>query len=294
MKATYVKTQLQSLINISKIVTIHYNEFDESFVFAGERHDFWEMVYVDKGQVEICRDDEIITLGQGEIIFHRPNEFHSIRSLRSAPNFFVISFVSNSPAMMYFEKYRTTLDKTLKSFLASIIIETEKTFYIPKNDPLLKKLRKKENAAIGGEQLIKTYLEQLLILLVRNINKKNESTVFPSKESMENHLIVAVKEFIDKRVGEVFKVSELCAEIGYSKSYLSRLFHEQTGETIAAYATRMKIKRARQLIREGRLNFAQISDELAFDNPQYFSRVFKRIVKMTPTEFRSSLNFRER
>lgn len=293
MKATYVKTQLQSLINVSRIVTVHYYEFDESFVFEGETHDFWEMVYVDHGCVEVCRDEERIALGQGEIVFHRPNEFHSIRALNSSPNFFVISFVCSSPAMTYFERYHTVLDKTLKPFLSSIIIETEKTFEIPKNDPMLKKLRKKENAAIGGEQLIKTYLEQLLILLIRNITKKSESTVFPSKESMESHLVVAVKEYIEGNVERVFKVNELCLEIGYSKSYLSRLFHEQTGETIASYATRMKIKRARQLIREGRLNFAQISDSLAFDNPQYFSRVFKRTTGMTPTEFKLSLRFKE-
>ena len=68
MKAPYVKTQLSNLINVSKIVTIHYYEFDKSFVFNGEKHDFWELVYVDKGQVEICRDNEKIALSQGEIL----------------------------------------------------------------------------------------------------------------------------------------------------------------------------------------------------------------------------------
>ena len=142
MKAPYVKTQLPSVVNISKIVTIHYYEFDKTFVFNGEQHDFWELVYVDKGQVEIHRDDEKIVLSQGEIVFHRPNEFHSIRALNSAPNFFVISFVCLSSAMLYFEKFHTVLDKNLKPFLASIISEAEKTFEIPKNDPSLKKLRK--------------------------------------------------------------------------------------------------------------------------------------------------------
>lgn len=291
MKATYVKTQLQSIVNLSKIVTIHYYEFDKNFVFAGEKHDFWEMVYVDKGQVEIRCDEDVITLSQGEIVFHRPNEFHSIRALDSSPNFFVVSFVCDSPAMLYFEKYHTTLDKTLKSFISSVIAESEKTYVIPKNDPLLKKLVKKDNAAIGGEQLIKTYLEQLLILLIRNITKRGETSVFPSKESMENHLVVAVKNFIEDKAEESFRINELCFALGYSKSYLSRLFHEQTGETIAAYATRIKIKKAKQLIREGNLNFSQISDKLAFDNPQYFSRVFKRLTNMTPTEFKLSLHF---
>ena len=291
MKATYVKTQLETIINLSKIVTVHYYEFDKNFVFTGERHNFWEMVYIDKGQVEIRRDEETLTLSQGEILFHRPNEFHSIRALNSSPNFFIVSFECNSPAMLYFERYKTVLDKTLKPFISSVIAESEKTYIIPKNDPLLKKLTKKENTAIGGEQLIKTYLEQLLILLIRNITKKGETSVFPNKESMENHLVISAKNFIEEKSEETFRVDDLCLALGYSKSYLSKLFHEQTGETIAAYATRAKIKKAKQLIREGNLNFAQISDKLAFDNPQYFSRVFKRITGMSPTEFKLSLRF---
>ena len=292
MKATYIKTGLPSVINVSKVVTIHYYEFDEKFVFAGERHDFWEMVYVDKGQVEISTEDRVHRLSQGELIFHRPNEFHAIRALNSSPNFFVISFVCTSPAMAYFEGFHTVLDKGLKPFLSSILHEAEQTFEIPKNDPNLKKLTKKQDAALGGEQLIKLYLEELLIHLTRGIAEKKHGTVFPSKESMENYLVVDIKRTIEESVGEVFRIDALCRRIGYGKSYLSRVFHEQTGETLATYATKMKIKRARQLIREGNLNFSQISDRLAFDNPQYFSRVFKRVVGMTPTEFKASLQFK--
>ena len=293
MKVPYVKTQLSSIVNISKIVTIHYYEFDKNFNFGGERHDFWELVYVDKGQVEIHRDEEKIVLSQGEIVFHRPNEFHSIRALNSAPNFFVISFVCSSSAMLYFEKFHTVLDKQLKPFLSAIISEAEKAFEIPKNDPLLKRLIKKSPTSIGGEQLIKTYLEQLLIFLIRNITEKKAAPVFPNKESMENYLVSSMKSFIEEKTSEVFRISDLCEQIGYSKSFLCKLFHEQTGDTIAAYAVKVKIKAAKRLIREGNLNFAQISDALSFDNPQYFCRVFKRITGMTPTEFKLSLHFQD-
>ena len=291
MKATYVKTQLQNVITVSKIVTVHYLEFDKNFAFSGESHDFWEMVYIDKGQVQVRGDDNELVLSQGEIVFHRPNEFHSIKALNSAPNFFVLSFVCNSPLMQYLEKYSATLDKPLLGFISCIIKEAESTYIIPKNDPLFKKLSKRATAPIGGEQLIKTYLEQFLILLIRNILKKKEPNIFPSKESMENHLVSSAKRLLEEKAEESFKVNDLCVALGYSKSYLSKLFHEQTGNTLAAYAIQVKIKRAKQLIRDGNLNFAQISDKLSFDNPQYFSRVFKRVTGMTPTEFKTSVHF---
>ena len=291
MKAEYVKTQPLNTINVSKIVTIHYYEFDKNFVFNGEEHDFWEMVYIDKGRVQIQRDEETLVLTQGELIFHKPNEFHSIKAVDSAPNFFVISFVCNSPAMAYFKKYQTQLNKQLSSFISSILSEAEKTYIIPKNDPSLKKLNKKSTVAVGGEQLIKTYLEQLLILLVREITEKGTHSLFPNKSSMEHHLIAKAKEFISECLEENFRVDDLCFTLGYSKSYLSRIFQAQTGNTLAAYAVHVKIEKAKSLIREDNLNFSQISDKLSFDNPQYFSRVFKRITGMTPTEFKLSLNF---
>ena len=291
MKATYVKTELKSLIHLSKIVTIHYYEFDQSFVFEGETHDFWEMVYVDRGQVRVRRDEEEIVLSQGEVIFHRPNEFHSIRAHDSSPNFFVVSFVSPSAAMKYFEKYHTVLDKTLTPFISSVIREAEATYEIPKNDPCLRRLVKKENAALGGEQLIKTYLEQLLVLLIRKITRTEKTSVFPSKESMENHLVVAMKEKIHAQIGGAFRVKDLCNSLGYSESYLCKVFREQTGETVGAYTMRVRVKRAKEMIREGRYNFSQISDALSFDNPQYFSRVFRRVTGMTPSEFKRSLHF---
>ena len=293
MKVSYVKTQLKNVINICKIVTVHYYEFDKKFNFDGESHDFWEMVYIDKGKVQVRSDDENLQLSQGEIVFHKPNEFHSIKALDSAPNFFVISFVCNSPLINHLEKYHTVLDKKLQGFISSIIQEAESSYEIPKNDPTLKKLVKKQSAPIGGEQLIKTYLEQFLILLVRNIVKKDEPYLFPSKESMETHLVSTAKRILLEKAEYIFCVNDLCVELGYSKSYLSRVFREQTGDTIANFATKQKIKRAKQLIRDGVYNFAQISDKLSFESPQYFSRVFKRITGMTPSEFKASLRLRD-
>ena len=292
MKVAYIKTTPETTVSISRIVTIHYYEFDKTFVFDGEAHDFWEMVYVDRGQVLVRRDEEEIVLSQGEVIFHRPNEFHSIRALHSAPQFFVISFACTSPAMVYFERYKTVLDKALIPFITSIISEAENTYVIPKNDPFLKRLTRKIEPAIGGEQLIKTYMEQLLIFMIRSITRAGAPTVFPSKESMEDHLVREAKRLIREHMGVGFRVGELCHTLGYSKSYLSRLFREQTGETLAAYAVKKRIDEAKRLIREGQLNFAEISDILGFDNPQYFSRTFKRLVGMTPTEFRATMDIR--
>lgn len=61
------------------------------------------MVYVDSGDVEISTDEKHITLRQGQIIFHKPNEFHTLcADKKSASNVFVISFECTSETMHFF------------------------------------------------------------------------------------------------------------------------------------------------------------------------------------------------
>ena len=75
------------------------------------------------------------------------------------------------------------------------------------------------------------------------------------------------------------------------KSALAGKIYElpSTYNTILEYTLLRKIQEAKKLIREDRYNFSQISDRLAFDNPHYFSRVFKRITNITPSEYKKSV-----
>lgn len=286
MEKGYIKTRPKTLVDVTKIVTIHYYEFGPNFVFSGESHNFWELVYVDKGSVAVCRDGEEIILQQGQVIFHKPNEFHSIRALDSSPNFVVISFVSTSLAMTSFERFSTSLDRIHKNLLSSIIKEAEKSYIIPKNDTALRQLRRRPNAPLGSEQLIKTYLEQLLIFLLRCATQNNDAALLP-QAAEEIPLVAAIKEYLTLRCEENIRIEEVCRAFGYSKSFLSRLFREHTGQSLAAFARKKKIDRAKELIRQGNLNFAQISAKLSFEDPQYFSRVFKKECGMTPTEYKN-------
>ena len=78
MDTSYRKQKINCLLNISEIVTIHYFEFDRNFKSHGEKHDFWEMVYIDKGEMICTADKNRFVLKSGEMTFHKPNEFHNL------------------------------------------------------------------------------------------------------------------------------------------------------------------------------------------------------------------------
>lgn len=288
MKLNYIPQKITNLINVTKIVTIHYFEFDKSYSYAGESHNFWEMVYVDAGNVKIKADCKEFHLKQGEVIFHKPNEFHTIEAdMDSAANVFVISFISSSAAMRFFKGKTMPVPSKLKKHILTIIEEYTQGFnYMATDDT---KLELKENPPLGCQQMIKTYLEQLLILLIRSESGNRDMRIFPSKESVENHLVFQIIQTISESSYKKINVNDICLKLNYSRTYLSKIFKKASGYTISEYILMEKIREAKKLIREEKYNFTQISDLLAFDNPHYFSAVFKRQTNMTPTSYKRSV-----
>ena len=72
----FTRLGFEKNFNIEKIITIFYMEFPKNFYYEGERHDFWEMVYIDKGKMVCTADQNRFILKSGEMTFHKPNEFH--------------------------------------------------------------------------------------------------------------------------------------------------------------------------------------------------------------------------
>lgn len=287
-KSEYFKHQISNIINIHKIVTLNYFEFENDFQYKGEKHNFWELVYVDKGKLTVETSDESFTLNQGECVFHRPNEFHSHKANGViAPNYFVICFVCNSSHMNIFRKKRFKLSEKLKKFIENIITEAQQVFDLPINKPEEKQLKVSQSELIGGQQMIRTYLEQFLIMLLRQ--EYGTVNAASGNAGSENQLAIQMKQRLDMYIYQDVSVEDFCHEMQYSKSYLSRIFLKEFGCTIHHYITSAKIKEAKTMIREHAYNFTQISDMLCFSNPLYFSRVFKKITGMSPSEYKKSV-----
>jgi len=290
-RPSYIEHKIVDVISVSKIVTMHYFEFDKNYYFAGEQHNFWEMVYVDSGKIHITADTNSYVLEQGDIIFHKPNEFHQIYADKKTPsNVFIISFVARSKSMMWFKDKKTNLPKHLKHYIKTLMEEGEKTFDLPFNKPELRELTLSKTSPFGGEQIIRNTLEQLLIMLLRGEEQNEKSMhIFPDKESMDNHLVNSIMRMLSEHIYGKITVEEICQNLNYSRTYLSKIFSKNCGYTIIEYYTKLKIKEAKKLIRENAYSFAEISNMLCFNNPHYFSRVFKKSTNMTPRDYLHSV-----
>ena len=285
--------ELREDISISKVVTIHYFEYMSDFSFPGESHNFWEFLCVDKGEVDIMAGDRPHTLKRGQIAFHKPNEFHSLKANgRIAPNLVVISFECNSPAMQYFEELITDISETARYLMAQIIYEARRCIATPLDDPYTTHMERLPEAAFGSEQLIKLYLEQLLIYLVRE-QMKGRSTapavVKSIKQKNDAIIYKRITTYLEEHIREHLTIDEICRANLIGRSQLQKLFREQNQCGVIEYFSRLKIELAKQLIRENHHNFTQISDFLGYTSIHYFSRQFKKLAGMTPSEYASSI-----
>lgn len=285
------KYTMEKAIDITSIGSIHYFEFDDSFVDRPEAHDTWEIVYVDRGECNVIANEKTIRLKQGEIYFHKPYETHMLQLIKGiAPNIFIISFVSDSPAMQYFEQRKLTASMSTKQHIVAIIHEASNTFDLPFNNPRIKKLKlKPENGLWAGQQTILLRLELMLVEIVReNQYYLSNRKMFVPKDIIEDEFVLKIIEFMEKRLYGKFTMNELSKELSFGKTYISRCFIKTCGYSVIDYFTKMKINEAKKLIRTSKYNFFEISEMLMFSNSHYFSTVFKKYTGMTPSQYKKS------
>lgn len=283
----YIKHEIANIINIAKIITIHYFEYGKDYKFRGESHDFWEIMYSDKGRVCITSGEDEFMLEQGELVFLRPNLYHNICSDgKHAANVFIISFDTNSSAMRYFEDKVIKIPDSLKSMISQMIAEGKSAFVLPMPNPKFRKLIPKEDAMIGAQQLVRLNLEQFLILLLRyeQQNKTNDQ-LFTSKSKFDNHIAAQIKQLLEDHLYEKITISQISEQLHYGKTHLSTAFKKVYSRSMIDYYTFIRIEEAKRLIREENYSITEISAILKFDTPQYFSKRFKQYVSMSPTEY---------
>lgn len=285
----YTATHLKKVFHINEIVTVHYFEYEKDYIYPGEQHNFWELVYVDKGKIDIDMDNETYRLEQGNIAFHQPNEYHNLRANGIiAPNLIIISFVCKSPAMNFFKKRIIPLSDIEKGLLSTIILESIRSFSSPLEDTFLTKLTRKDEQFFGSEQLISISLEQLLISLYRNLGKiqKNSTTL---TRGIQQDVVNNILQFLQENTQKKVTLRQISDYIGVSISGMSSIFKKKMGISIMNYFSKMKIDIAKTLIREGKYNISQIASYLGFDSIHLFSRRFKQLTGMTPTEYGKSV-----
>lgn len=289
----FARHDIRLEIVINKLITFYYFELAKDYRYAGEKHDFWEIYYVDKGEIEIDTDSGHYLLKQGDLLFHEPDEFHSPKSNgKNAPNVFIVTFECDSEPMSFFQLNKLFHLGDHEKAILALMMKEGFNAYSPDTSGHGRRIIPQADAPFGSEQLFKNYLETLLIHIIRNrqasYNKSKLS--YASRENQELQLTDKIKAYMEEHLGHNLTLEQLCDAFSIGRTQLSILFKKRVGCGVMEYMNQLKINQAKLYIREEVYNLTEISELLGYSSVHYFSRHFKKAMGMTPSEYAKTLN----
>ncbi|MDO4488564.1 MAG: AraC family transcriptional regulator [Eubacteriales bacterium] len=293
----YEGIELNELIKIDRLYSVHYFEYARDFVFEGESHDFWEFVCVDRGEISVASGEERLSLSKDMVAFHEPGEFHDVRAAKNtAPDLMVVSFSCKREAMEYFRKKVFTMDKEEKELLGLLLREARNVFSNRLDDPYTYELVADPGRDNESEQLLLLYLKTFLLHLMRRTRKEQitgerhgliSERLISGNDTEEKYR--GIRRYMENHLDGMVSVAELCEFSSVSRSQLFSIFKIKEECGPIEFFNKLKIERAKLLIRQTDLRFSQIAVKLGFSSLYYFSRVFKAVTGMSPSEYSKSI-----
>ncbi|MDR6549591.1 response regulator [Paenibacillus qinlingensis] len=108
-------------------------------------------------------------------------------------------------------------------------------------------------------------------------------------EVVETDLLQTMKQYIQKHAHEDLSLERIAATVDRNPFYVSKLFKEHFGMNYIDFLTDYRIEMAKQLMQETDKSLKEITFEVGYNDPNYFSRVFKKLVGYAPTDYRKML-----
>ena len=282
---TYLRHKVLNVIDIKELTALEYLDFEGKYKEYSEKHDFWEICFVEKGEVTLSIEGERHSLSTDDVIVIPPDSTHTYFSAKGNENrAFVVCFECFSQPLKSLSGICMQLEDDTLGSIKRIISEYKHTFKTDEDE----QLSLLENPNFGGQQVIILQLEYLLICLLRALSEeKNSEIVFLNEKNFYADLTDVIAEYFKDNIGRKISLDELCEKLRYSRSFLCKTFKEQTGETLFSYFNRLKIEEAKKLLRKTDLTVTAISEALGFSEVKYFGAAFKKSVGKSPTEYRS-------
>lgn len=286
----YISTKLEQELFINSIISIHYFEYTTEFRYTGESHDFWELIFCDKGELCITAGNNTYVLSRGQAFLHPPAQFHNVcaHGGKSA-NSIIFSFESPTSELYGVSDRIIPTDVYVSSALFSVLREAKFSFQNELgmlHDSQL--IRKDDNAHFASEQIIQNYIELLLIHLIRS-SQNNEPFPELPQNRIKNSLISDIVAYMSANLGAKITFTHLTHKFSISSTTLKNLFSKTYGHGAMEHLTLMRIEHAKEMLRDGRYSCTDIAATCGFCSVHHFSGVFRRHEGMSPTEYVKSV-----
>lgn len=286
MQRELLPNATKKMISIEHLISVSRKHLSNSELpdTTDALNNYWNFIFVESGTALVTVGEKNYTVESGHIVFIFPNQFHYIRSADDTTvSYISCSFVSDSVMLLNLKNTPIRCSESDYAYLLSALNNAASALSIYKEssnhnykDVYLPQLLQKLQIAYN--------CIEIFILIVSN-NRPTEAPKESHKQTRHANITAGVEEYLAERVRETISLQDTAQHFGYSVSNIQKIFKAVTGQSIIVYFNKLKLEEAKKLIAENNMTFSQIASYLGYSNPNYFSRIFKTTVGMTPTEY---------
>lgn len=284
------------LLTINPYVRLaYYHTLDPNRVFAERIIYDYEIVLIKSGTGTITIEDRAYNAGPGDLFIFRPGQRHSFATNDkpvvqphihfdlnySAATSGIVPISFKLASEMTAEERSLIRPDILDNFLSNFpsYIHLQDSLYI--EQLLFDVINVYRSTPIFPEIRLKWCFLRLLDQLICEINWQNNDHLLHKEDRAS-----LIKQYLDHHTDRQVTLDELSNVYHIDKSYVSRLFRETYSTTPMRYHILQRTEKAKLLIRYTNLSLTQIAEQTGFSSLQDFSRAFRRIIGVTPSEYR--------
>ena len=266
MKPEFKIRPVERDFTVTGFCTAFRFSWDGEFIFHGESHDFWEVIFVTEGSVESVEDENVYLVKENQMILHSPLEFHRIRSAEGArQQGIIVTF-----------KTAGSLPEELKDGVFTLSAE-EKEEYLSICDTVMEFVRGNGAYYAGQEGA-----DRLSAFLIRLSQQTPGRFLSRAAGAAEYHRTVS--DMTDC-VCENLTLADFAKRQNISVSYLKILFKTYAGISPKTYFNQLRARHAAHLL-DRDLTVAEVAEKMNFSSQNYFTVFFRNHMGCNPSEYR--------
>ncbi|MBO5060388.1 MAG: helix-turn-helix transcriptional regulator [Clostridia bacterium] len=269
-------------IHIPQMYTLFEAQYDSSYSFPGETHDFWECLYVKSGGVCVSADGRVYHLAAGDIVFHKPLELHKFYvDRKDGADLLIFSFSMTGELTGFYEDKVFRLSGTQKEILKSMLDFLHRESSHVYDDSISMQFLQYFETKPIFLQLTVSYLYQFLLSLA------DCNTVSAASDSFDAGVFRTAVKFMNENISASLSVEQIAKHCKVSPTSLKRVFAKYSGLGVHKYFLKQKITAAANAVKGG-MSVTDAADAFGFASQGYFSVAFKRETGVSPTEYKKS------
>jgi len=278
---------------------VYIQRSSECMEYVGvlHKHTFVEIVYIISGRAKHTLEDNTYWVQKGDVVVINPNEAHAFLEDKTCGETFLAYDLMFTPEFIDRQCLQgDDFSALADSFLFLSLFPEEQAFssklyLIPQCsydlyamfDKVYFEYNRKD---VGYLNLIRIYVAEIIILLLRRIHELEESTLTANQKT----LVREIMEYIQNNYNIPIRTSEIASNLFFNRNYVSKLFKKETGRSIHEFVREIRMQEACRLLATTRMPVADIARACGFLDLKTFYQFFKKYTGITPKGYRDSVS----